>query len=141
MFIKNTIENDIENVSYEGYNFTLPAGKVCAIWDEAGKFLVEHYKPKGTGGAPLPCVMLAQKEDWDKKTYTIVTRFQIDPRCIPEVEDLYRIAVKRNVPQAKIDELRDTGSTTNEDIVAVINRLPIPDEVRFPADTEETNED
>ena len=139
MYIKNTTENDIENVSFEGFYFTLPRKSVCAIWNEAGQFLVNHFKPKGRGGAPLPCVMLATKEDWDNKMYAIVTRFQVDPRCIPAVEDLYRLAEKRGVVKEKIDELRDTGSTTNEDIVHVINRLPIPDNIRFPED-EETNE-
>ena len=150
MYIKNLTSNDIGPIAYEGYNFTIPANKVSAIWDKVGKVITtEIYKIEAKDvavdqGAPLPPVMEAEAKDWDGKTYATVTRFQIDPSRIGSRGDVIRIAKQRGVEKEWLDAAQVEGAEIdNDEIVRKVNSLPIPEEVRIPviapeAQTEES---
>lgn len=138
MFIKNTVKTDIGPVSaQDGYEFIIPAGKVCAITEEAGQHLIELYKVRGEGGTALPPVIEATRKQWDGRSYAIVTRFQMKPGLIPSRTDLLEIARKRGVDKDTIEKFTRDESLDNEEIVRVINELPVSEEIRFPESPDE----
>lgn len=143
MFIKNIQKNDIGPVVFKGYWFTLPANKVCSIWEEAGKFLLELFKAQGgvekdergktiLTGAPLPPVIEANAKDWDKKSYASITRFHLNHKQIPSKKDLLRIAEERGVDKDFLRRASTSDEIDNSELANEINSLPIPEEIRFP---------
>ena len=106
MFIKNCTTDDIGPITFEGFEFTIPANSVCAIYTPAGEwftthnFRVEAKDPTppnwvrrgettvnvgGDGGALTPPVFPVEESEWDGKTYATVTRFRINPNRIPDI--------------------------------------------------------
>ena len=133
MYIKNTTSKEIGPVSaMAGYEFVLPANRVMVIHDEAGKFLVELYKPKGEGSTALPPVMMATKKEWDNKSYAIVSRFQIKQGLIRSREDLLRLGRERGLDKELIEKYERDASIDSDEIVLALNSMPVPEDIRFP---------
>jgi hypothetical protein len=154
MFVKNTTKEDIGPITFEGYEFIIPADSVSAIYNPAGEwftthnFKVESKDPTapnwvrrgetmvnigGDGGAPLPPVYPVTEEEWDGKTYVMVTRFKMDHTRVPNRNDLIRVAAQRGVDKETLDRFNnEEPPVDNPDIVNAINKLPIPEDVRIP---------
>lgn len=133
MFVKNTTKEDIGPViAQEGFEFIIPASSVCAITEEAGKHLLSIYKIEDKNSYTLPPIIEAGRDDWDGKTYAIVTRYQINPKLIPNRTDLIKIATARGVEKELVEKFEKDANVDNEDIVIAINKLPVPENVRFP---------
>ena len=137
MFIKNTTKNDIGPVAYEGYNFVIPANKVCAIWEEAGKLLTTKLynidaNAQEDGATTLSPVVEVERKDWDGTTHAQVSRFQIDYTRIPGVADVLRLARQRGIDKEYLDDAMAEGATGElSDVIDKINNLPIPEEVLY----------
>lgn len=148
MFLKNTTKNDIGPITFEGFEFTLPADSVCAIYTPAGEhfttrlFRIEAEDPRppkwqrgvnigGDGGSPIPPVIPVEESDWDGKTYAMVTRFKIDSSRIPDRQYLLQLADDRGVDKEILRRF-DRDNTENGEIAAEINKLSVPEGVRIP---------
>ena len=136
MFIRNNTPNDIGPIACEGYNFVIPAKKVCAIWDKAGELItkrlynIEANTPED-GGSVLPPVSEVERKDWDG-THAQVSRFQIDATRIPGKADVLKIAKQRGVDKEYINDANAEGSTVElVDVIDTINKLSIPEEVMY----------
>lgn len=159
MFIKNNEKHDIPNdgmgITEGGFSFIIPGGKVCAIWDQAGKLITEKLfkiHDSKTGGidprtqkpdsAMFPAITVAEKEDWDGKTYAIVQRVKILENVLKisngSIDNLMKLAEERGVSEEKLRQFRHGEETTPEDIAQAIDELPIPDDVRYPEQDKET---
>ena len=135
MFIRNTVVDDIGPISHNGYWYTLPRNSVMAIDESGGEAILRIYKESSSGSTVLPPVIHATKEEWDKKTFALVTRFQIDPTRIPNRNDMVRLAEKYGVDKETLEKIHfDIEGQTyeNSDIANIINKLPVPDSVRLP---------
>ena len=157
MFVKNTTDKDIPSdgvgITCGGYFFTLPAGKVCAIWDEAGKLITNDlFKVESkTGGvdpitgkpdsAMFPPVIVADRSDWDGKTYAKVEKFKIEKNVNKitadgsNLEKLILLAEERGVDETKVRKFQYAASQGQLDIMEVakaIDALPVPEQVIFP---------
>ena len=151
-YIKNITNDDIGPITFEGFEFTIPANSVCAIYTPAGEwftthnFRVEAKDPTppnwvrrgettvnigGDGGAPTPPIFPVKESDWDGKTYATVTRFRINPSRIPDRGDLMRLAEERGVDKETRDRF-DMDQVENDQIAEAINKLPVPEQVRIP---------
>lgn len=140
MFIKNTADHDYHLPSFDGYEFILPAKKVCAIWDPAGKHIVtnlqkvEEKNPDIAASMPskgIPAIYEIARRYWDGATYAEVKRFKIDHTRLPDRNALLRIAEERGVAKERLEKLRYENADA-EEICKAINALPVPEEVRFP---------
>ena len=137
MFIKSTVKKDIGPVSaQDGYEFIIPADRVCAITNEAGAHLVELYKIRGEGTKVLPPILEVTRKQWDGKTYATVTRFQMRSGLVPARTDLIEIARKRGVDRDTLERFERDQSLDNDELVREINELPVPEEIRFPESPE-----
>ena len=128
---------DVGPITFEGYEFVLPAKSVCAVWPAFYDYLqrisnlmkVESREP-GTGG--LPPLFPATEEEWDG-SYAHVTRFRIDHSRIPNRNDLVRLAEQYGVDKEFVARCRIEGSAIeSEEIAAAINALPVPEHIRIP---------
>lgn len=144
MFIKNLTKEPIGPFTFEGYEFTLPVG-VSSIYKPAGKHLVENiYKVESTepntGGTP-PAIS-AKSSEWDEVTYAEVRRFKIDAKLIPNRQDLLRLARQRGVSSELLEKMQyDEEQYDNEEIVRIINSIPVSEEVRFADRKEKVTKD
>ena len=155
MFLKNTSEGNINLNSFEGYKFVVPAG-VSAIWDKAGKEMLSKYgviespemprnKDKygldnGHGIPALSELGDEGREAWDKEGRRMaeVSRFQINFKLIPRAS-LIKTALKRGLPHERVTEFQVDQQIDIEEIANEINKLPIPDKIKYPENIE-TNE-
>ena len=134
MFILNRSQEDIGPISFGGFNFTIPANGVYAIQDDAGAhittklFRIESRDPNAKA---IPDLLSANEKDWDGKSYAQVSRFKIDYTRIPERNDLINLAEKYGMKKELLDKFRNEP-IDNEIIVNAINKLPVPEEIRFP---------
>lgn len=138
MFVRNTTKKKIRLPAFEGYEFSALSG-VSAIWDKAGEFWVDKLAPSGEHGkwkgnvftpqaAPLPALVAATKEEWEKegKKLVEVGRYQIQRGLIPRTK-LIEIAQERGV------KLSQTHTNMDDDeILEMINSLPVSDEIAYP---------
>lgn len=143
MFLRNIEKNYIGPISFEGFNFTLPPG-VSLVYDKFGEMLLTTiYKPRGTiqekqkdgtikqTGAPLPPVIAAKQEDWTGQ-YAQVTKFKVDASRLPNRSYILDLAEERGVEKELIVKARTNDTVTNEEIISMINDVPIPEEIRIP---------
>lgn len=146
MFLRNTTKDEITNVTaLDGYSFTIPADTVFAINDEAGKFLQERYRIEAQkadgGGSALPVILPATREEWDKKTFAQVTRFQINYQMVPSRNDMIKICQRRGVDKDKLDEFKEDEGLDSQAIAEYLNKLPVPEDIRFPEDPDASVEE
>lgn len=146
MFIKNFTDKDIGPISCEGYWYTIPPG-VSAVWDVFGKDALNRYKPESIDpdpakrGARTPIVAEVPKSRW-KGNYAIVERFKVNPNHFEGLRNrLIDVAEQRGVDKDLINKFRSTSSIENDEIVEAINKLPVPEEIRFPVRPSEIDED
>lgn len=156
MYLKNTSKGYIptgkgERVfTHDGYGFRIPPG-VSAIWDPAGKALLNNYKVDSKGGKDkygfdnghgLPALFEITKEEWIKqgKKLVEVTRFKINSKLIPRVS-LIKLALQRGVSANRCTEYQLDSLIDSETIVDEINALPVPDEIKYPVNIEDDSND
>lgn len=132
MFIKNTQQEPITN-TYEGFEITVNPG-VSAIWDQAGAFFIERYEHKGElpNKPVVPAIVEAKEKDWNGGQYAEVRRFKIDWTRLPDRKYVLALARQRGVSKDRIQEFIDNDDIDTSEIVAEINKLPVPEEIRFP---------
>jgi len=146
MFIRNHTDEEIRDVTHEGFLFNIPAKKVSWVWDSFGEYalgflykneainLIDTLHPKTK--RPLPCVPPVIRSDekyWDGVSCVQVRRFQINPKNIPVRNDLILLARKYGVEKDLLDKfIYQESRYDNDEIVKTINALPVPDEVRYP---------
>lgn len=148
MFVKNLQKVDIEDNAYAGFYFTMPANQVCAIWTEAGEDFLKRFAPRGVAldenqqpvKAPL---VSADRADWKPGVYATVRRFPIDASRVQDRVPLIALAKERGISNDRLKEYEtNPNGVSMETIVAEINKLPIPEEIRFPekVEVEKVNE-
>jgi len=146
MYIFNNSKKDIHLRSFEGYAFVIPSG-ISAIWDKAGEHLLKNiYKVESPGGKDkygfdnghgLPVLTEAKEENWNNSGRHLVgvSRYKINASLIPRAS-LIKLALQRGVSHEKVSEFNIDQQIDKETIVDAINSLPVPDEVKYPADIE-----
>ena len=137
MIVQNTTDKEIKNATFGGYEFTIPAKSICAIWEPVGKHLTTKiYRKEASSmedGSGIQPLLEVDASEWDGKTYAQVTRFKIDYTRIPNRNDLIRIAKQRGVNKEFLEKCQEDGSVIeNQDIADEINKLPVPEDVRLP---------
>jgi len=151
MFVQNrrADKRDIELRSFEGYAFSIPYG-VSWIWDKAGEYLTKEVFKINKGGQDkygldnghgVPDLLVSTETAWKKegKKLAQVNRFHISAELIPR-EALIKTAQERKVESGLIlNWLADKQIDRNE-IADAINSLPIPEEVRYPAALNESDD-
>ena len=152
MYIKNITKKDIRLSSFEGYKFVIPAASTCWIWEKAGAHLLNNvYKPttppstdkygnpNGNGNQPLQA---GTEADWKKGGSRVahVERFLVNQSQIPR-KKLITIAKQRGVSDSLITEWLADDTSDPATIADAINELPLPDEIRFPAVSSESETD
>ena len=145
MFIKNRLNKEVKLRSFEGYSFVLPPG-VCAIWTPAGEELLKVHKIESKGvdkfglsnGNGIPALMEATEAEWKKEGRKLaeVKRYQINYKLIPRPQ-LLKVALKRGVAKDKVSEYQIDSSIDAEIIAQEINTLPVPEEIKYPANIED----
>ena len=136
MFVLNRMKDDIGPVTHEGFVYIIPANSVSAIFTPAGEYFLSHNFPPANPKEPLntgiPPLLPAEEKDWDGSSYAMVSRFKIDATRIPDRGYLLILAEKYGMDNNKLSELRSNNEITNEMVVATINKLPVPENIRIP---------
>lgn len=153
MFIKNTQKEDVYLRSHEGYIFCLSPG-ISAIWDSAGEALLKVHKIESKGGVEthrtssgvlelsqghgIPALSIAEEEDWIKegRKFAKVERFKINFKLIPR-KKLIPIALERGLSHQRVTEFQMDESIDTEVIASEINKLEVPENIKYPHSLEE----
>ena len=153
MFVRNTMKVDIEDNAFGGYYFSMPPG-VSAIWTKAGEDFLERFKARSgagggdvamnleTGQPTLPPLVGAERADWKLGVYAQVRRYPLDASRLQDRNPLIALAKERGINNDRLKEYEvNKEGISIETIVAEINKLPIPEEVRFPEQVEEQQDE
>ena len=153
MFIKNSQNKEVCLRSFEGYVFFVPPG-VSAIWTPAGEQMLKVHKIESKGGTErymtssgmmeldngrgIPALSEATEAEWAKegKKLSRVERYKINRKLIPRTA-LIKVALQRGISQQRVTEYQIDSMIDTEAIAAEINALPIPDEIKYPANIED----
>lgn len=150
MFVQNrkADKKDIELRSFDGYLFSIPYG-VSWIWDKAGEHLIKNiFKVESKGGQDnygldnghgIPDLLVSNKVAWVKggKRLAQAQRFHMNADLIPR-EALIKIAQARGVDDGRILQWLSDKQVDKSEIADAINSLPIPEEIRYPAELNES---
>ncbi len=153
MFIKNIQKEDVYLRSHEGYIFCLPSG-ISAVWDSAGEALLKVHRIESKGGIEshktssgvleldqghgIPALSEAKEEDWIKegRKFAKVERFKIKFKLIPR-KKLIVVAHQRGLSDQRVTEFQMDESIDAEVIASEINKLEIPENIKYPHPLEE----
>ena len=153
MYLRNVTSEDVKLRSFKGFKFSFPPGTFW-VWDEAGEELLKTYTPIGQNGTwsysgdqrvlnPVagvtPPIVASTEEAWehDGRKLAQVERFIVNYEHIPDRDKLIGIARERGVPDSKVNEWISSKDIDRSEIARTINKLPVPESVRFPAKLEQ----